>query len=103
LDEFRGANFALGGDSDIISVPNILRKFSPNLVGDSKGTHLIEVCYGVLCPSDYVPKSDQLNAAQSGAQALNVDKQGRFILFDFFFKEMFLFILKSNLISELSY
>ena len=76
LNEYRGANFALGGDSDVISVPNILRNYSPNLVEDSKGTHLIEVCYGVLCPSNYTPTSDQLNAAQSGAQALNIDKQG---------------------------
>lgn len=76
LDEYRGANFAVGGDPDVVSIPNILRKFSPKLVGDSKGTHIIEVCYGILCPSNYIPKLDQLNAAQSGAQALNVDKQG---------------------------
>ncbi|GBB99324.1 hypothetical protein RclHR1_03490006 [Rhizophagus clarus] len=80
LDEYRGANFALGGDPDVISIPNILRKFSPNLVGDSKGTHIIEVCYGILCPSNYIPKSDQLNAAQSGAQALNIDKQVNYLI-----------------------
>ncbi|RIA90854.1 hypothetical protein C1645_711847 [Glomus cerebriforme] len=80
LDEYRGANFAVGGDSDVVSIPNILRKFSPSLVGDSKGTHLIEVCYGVLCPSNYIPNLDQLNAAQSGAQAINIDKQVNYLI-----------------------
>ncbi len=76
FEEYRGANFALGGDSDVVTIPNMFRKFSPELVGDSKGNHSIEVCYGILCPSDYIPEFDQLNAAQSGAQALNIDKQG---------------------------
>jgi phospholipase B1 len=36
----------MGGDEGEITMPNLLRHFSPHLVGASTGDHLVEVCHG---------------------------------------------------------
>ncbi|KAF1770696.1 hypothetical protein GCK72_002517 [Caenorhabditis remanei] len=63
--EFRGASFPIGGDSTIdglITIPNILREFSPKIVGVSHGM-------GADLPDH------QLNVAQTGASTKDLYKQ----------------------------
>ncbi|EGT38024.1 hypothetical protein CAEBREN_02518 [Caenorhabditis brenneri] len=63
--EFRGASFPIGGDSTIdglITIPNILREFSPKIVGVSHGM-------GADLPDH------QLNVAQTGATTKDLYKQ----------------------------
>jgi len=68
LDEFRGQSWSVGGDENAVTVANFIKYFNPSLVGYSTGKHLVELCYGVLCPPyQYRPALDILNAAQSGA------------------------------------
>uniref|UniRef100_A0A8R1EJN9 Uncharacterized protein n=1 Tax=Caenorhabditis japonica TaxID=281687 RepID=A0A8R1EJN9_CAEJA len=65
--EFRGASFPIGGDSTIdglITIPNILREFSPKLVGVSHGM-------GSDLPDH------QLNVAQTGATTKDLVNQAR--------------------------
>ncbi|KAJ3108379.1 hypothetical protein HDU97_001504 [Phlyctochytrium planicorne] len=80
LLEYRGANFATGGDKDSKSVGNLVKQFSPNLKGLSYGNRLFDFCYGPICPArtfllkDNVPVQG-LNAAESGAWVSNYGKQ----------------------------
>uniref|UniRef100_A0A1I7UY98 Lipase_GDSL domain-containing protein n=1 Tax=Caenorhabditis tropicalis TaxID=1561998 RepID=A0A1I7UY98_9PELO len=63
--EFRGASFPIGGDSTIdglITIPNILREFSPKIIGVSHGM-------GADLPDH------QLNVAQTGATTKDLYKQ----------------------------
>ncbi|UMM13294.1 hypothetical protein L5515_001651 [Caenorhabditis briggsae] len=63
--EFRGASFPIGGDSTIdglITIPNILREFSPKIVGVSHGM-------GADLPDH------QLNVAQTGATTKDLYSQ----------------------------
>lgn len=65
--EFRGASFPIGGDSTIdglITIPNILREFSPKLVGVSHGM-------GADLPNH------QLNVAVTGATTEDLPDQAR--------------------------
>lgn len=69
--ENRGVSFAIGGDKDAITLPNIIKRFNPNIIGASIGDHRIELCQGTNClPYQYVPELDRLNAAQSGAMGI---------------------------------
>ncbi|RKO96985.1 hypothetical protein CXG81DRAFT_6035, partial [Caulochytrium protostelioides] len=47
MREWRGANFATGGDPESISVGNIIRRYRPDIRGLSYGNHSWEFCYGV--------------------------------------------------------
>ncbi|CAI4225343.1 unnamed protein product [Auanema sp. JU1783] len=65
--EFRGAAFSIGGDATIdglVTVPNILREFSPLLHGVSHG----------MGSSDQLPEH-QLNLAESGATSTDLVEQ----------------------------
>lgn len=61
--EYRGHSYAIGGDPDAITLPNIFKHYTDN-VGFSTGAHLPLECMGPLCLR---PKSDALNAAMSGS------------------------------------
>lgn len=78
LNQYRGSNFATGGDDDSLSIGNLIKHYSPNIVGLSKGVRAFEICYGPLCPSaffgDNVPVQG-LNAAEAGAWAENFKPQ----------------------------
>lgn len=50
LFENRGISYGAGGDEGAVTVPNFLKKYSPKLKGASVGSHLVEVCYGPICP-----------------------------------------------------
>ncbi|CAB3407241.1 unnamed protein product [Caenorhabditis bovis] len=65
--EFRGASFPIGGDSTIdglVTIPNILREFSPKLVGVSHGM-------GADLPDH------QLNVAKTGATTVDLPRQAK--------------------------
>ncbi|RUS14747.1 LOW QUALITY PROTEIN: hypothetical protein BC938DRAFT_477243, partial [Jimgerdemannia flammicorona] len=92
LNENRGVSYAAGGlkltispnlhfwirtwplqDSGATTLPNFFGHYTSNL-GASVGDHLVEVCFGILCPPyQYHPSRDRLNAAQSGALAHEVE------------------------------
>lgn len=66
----------MGGDPNAITLPNLIKVFSPNVTGASVGDHLFELCYGKLClPFQYYPQNDRLNAAQSGAMVSNIEHE----------------------------
>ena len=50
LFEYRGISYGAGMDDGAITVPNFIKKYSPKLKGGSISQHLVEVCYGPLCP-----------------------------------------------------
>jgi len=70
VEEYRGVSYAVGGDGDAITLPNILGRYS-NVTGPSTG-HRLPVTCGVpgasrMCmPHD---EEDRLNAAISGSTA----------------------------------
>ncbi|KAJ3055276.1 hypothetical protein HK097_011007 [Rhizophlyctis rosea] len=71
--ENRGTSFSMGGDTGVVSVPNLIRQFQPELKGYSTGDHIAEICYGLWCvPFQYWPRQDKLNAAQTGAMVHNL-------------------------------
>ncbi|KAI8929574.1 hypothetical protein BC831DRAFT_274909 [Entophlyctis helioformis] len=66
--ENRGVAFSMGGDDGAITLPNLMSKYRPGLVGASTGDHIAEICYLAIClPFQYWPAQDRFNAAQSGA------------------------------------
>ncbi|CAG8558485.1 11190_t:CDS:2 [Gigaspora margarita] len=84
LHEYRGVSYAMGGDIGAVSIANFFKHYSPELKGASLGYHLVEVCYGVICPpKQYKPEQDQMNAAQSGSLAKNLDYQVEYLLRQF--------------------
>ncbi|RKP26172.1 hypothetical protein SYNPS1DRAFT_28124 [Syncephalis pseudoplumigaleata] len=79
--EFRGVSYAAGGDPGAVTLPNGFRRYQPNLVGASVGDHLVEVCYGPVCPPfQYQPEKDRLNAAQSGVMAQNLKNEVYYLI-----------------------
>jgi hypothetical protein len=46
LNEDRGISFAMGGDANTVTLPNILQYYSYDLIGSSLGSHLISICFG---------------------------------------------------------
>ncbi|KAJ3277740.1 hypothetical protein HDU76_010187 [Blyttiomyces sp. JEL0837] len=79
LYEYRGANFATGGDNDSLSVGAQVRAFNPKLRGLSYGDRVFDFCYGPICAArtlipDNVPVQG-LNAAESGAWVSNWQPQ----------------------------
>lgn len=80
LNEYRGISWAMGGDAGAVSIANMMKKYSPDLVGASLGEHLVNVCYGPLCPNfQYQAKKDQFNAARSGSLAMNLMDQAKYL------------------------
>lgn len=50
LDEYRGVSYGAGGDPGAVTVPNFIKRYSPALKGSSVAEHLVEICYGLICP-----------------------------------------------------
>ncbi|KAI8994736.1 hypothetical protein BDB01DRAFT_714699 [Pilobolus umbonatus] len=77
LNENRGVSFAMGGERGAITLPNIIRYYSPDLYGYSEGNHLITACYGDgFCPrGQHREEIDRFNAALSGSRCSNLDGQ----------------------------
>jgi phospholipase B1 len=73
LNEFRGLSWAIGGDPNATTLATFLRYYTPNIQGASLGEHIVELCYGALCPPfQYRPAEDVLDAAQSGAMVTDL-------------------------------
>jgi phospholipase B1 len=73
LEEIRGNSFSIGANPNVTTLPNLLKYFNPDLIGASVGSHLVEFCYGPLCPPfQYHDKIDVFNGAQSGAMVENL-------------------------------
>ncbi|KXS17783.1 hypothetical protein M427DRAFT_54372 [Gonapodya prolifera JEL478] len=71
--ENRGISYAIGGDSKYLTLPNLISRYNTDLTGPSIGDHLVELCFGPLCPPyQYRPLLDKFNAAQSGALISNI-------------------------------
>ncbi|KAI8875869.1 hypothetical protein K501DRAFT_299157 [Backusella circina FSU 941] len=76
--EFRGNSYAVGADSGAVTLPNFVKKFNPLIRGGSVLSHEASLCYGALCGfplTAYRPLRDNLNGAQSGSLAMNLDIQ----------------------------
>lgn len=68
LGEIRGVSFSIGADPNATTLANFIKHYSPDLIGGSVKEHIVELCYGKLCPPfQYKPAYDVLNSAQSGA------------------------------------
>lgn len=48
LKEARGVSFALGGDYDRVTVPNLIHYYSHDLYGSSVGDQTFTICFGKL-------------------------------------------------------
>jgi phospholipase B1 len=46
LVENRGLSFLMGGDPGELTIPNLMKRFNPLLIGASTGDHAVEVCHG---------------------------------------------------------
>ncbi|PJF16852.1 hypothetical protein PSACC_03346 [Paramicrosporidium saccamoebae] len=84
LQEYRGLSFSIGGDPNAPTIGNFIKHYRPDLVGQSRGNHFIELCYdGVFCAPDelaYRPKQDVFNAALSGAISATLGLETRYLL-----------------------
>lgn len=84
LQEYRGLSFSIGGDPNAPTVANFIRHYEPSLIGQSRGTHFIELCLGgVFCAPDeltYRPNQDMFNAALSGAISRTLGMETRYLL-----------------------
>ncbi|KAI8896079.1 hypothetical protein BC833DRAFT_630742 [Globomyces pollinis-pini] len=73
LYEQRGLSWSMGSDAGTVSIANFIKNYNPNVIGGSVGEHIVNVCYGPLCPPfQYKPDLDRFNAARSGALAANL-------------------------------
>ncbi|KZW03511.1 hypothetical protein EXIGLDRAFT_711213 [Exidia glandulosa HHB12029] len=75
LSEWRGVSFGGGGDNGALTIPNLIKYYSPTLQGGAVGHHGAEACSGVLCPIgpfDWNTTVDQLDGALSGAISSNL-------------------------------
>lgn len=73
LNEYRGLSWDIGGDANATTLANFFQYYNPDVQGASHGFHIVELCYGPLCPPyQYRPAQDVLDAAQSGAMVENL-------------------------------
>jgi len=81
LNEYRGLSWSSGGDPGAVTLANFLKYYNPNIQGASEGSHLAEICYGVVCPPfQYRPAKDVLNSAQSGAMVNDMTHELSYLL-----------------------
>ncbi|KAI9276363.1 hypothetical protein BY458DRAFT_433579 [Sporodiniella umbellata] len=74
--EARGITYGGGGDPGQLTIPNFVKRYSPNVKGGSRSTHLLEYCInGVCLPAQYDFELDQLNAAQSASSSYNIPQE----------------------------
>ena len=72
--EWRGSSWSIGGDdsfSEIITLPNVLAEFNPELTGYSKGFTVWKV------PHILGEPKDDLNVAVTGSHAYDIPRQAR--------------------------
>lgn len=74
-NEYRGLSYSIGGDKDAFTIPNYIKHYQSNVTGYSKGKHIGEYCDADGCMGTYSPEDDQLNAARSGATAMNLNHE----------------------------
>ncbi|CAO3696535.1 unnamed protein product [Rhizopus stolonifer] len=80
LLEARGLTYAAGADPGRITIPNFIKKYSPDVKGGSKSKHVLEYCLDGLCNlNQFKPELDQLNAAQSAAKSNNLPLEIEYI------------------------
>ncbi|KAI9255158.1 hypothetical protein BDA99DRAFT_562429 [Phascolomyces articulosus] len=76
VTEFRGQSWGIGGDDGAITLANFVNHYNSSLEGPSEGSHIATICHGTLCLDMFRnPKVDVLNAALSGAIAMNLDDE----------------------------
>ncbi|KAI7861436.1 hypothetical protein BDF14DRAFT_1869766 [Spinellus fusiger] len=76
LLEYRGKNYAIGGDPAVNSLAGFTRRYQPLLKGYSTGQRFIDRCLDGPCTiKNYRPQVDHLNAAISGAIAKDLQSQ----------------------------
>lgn len=84
LQEYRGLSFCMGGDHRAPTIANFLKHYRPDIIGPSRGAHLIELCLGgVFCAPDelaYHPHQDVFNAALSGAVSGTLGLESKYLL-----------------------
>ncbi|KAI9478661.1 MAG: hypothetical protein EXX96DRAFT_571769 [Benjaminiella poitrasii] len=76
VSEYRGDSYAIGGDTGAITLANFMKRYNMDIKGPSVLSHLASLCTGAECSfplSLYRPLRDNLNAAQSGAMAVNLE------------------------------
>ena len=85
--EFRGMNFATGGDENVFSVAKAVQRYNPSVAGLSSSVTSFEYCFGFQCPAgtDSQPFNSSswgLNAANSGAWVIQKDILNQFRYLD---------------------
>jgi hypothetical protein len=80
--EYRGSVFSIGGDDEMMTIPNFLRNYNPDIVGPSVNVTLpldaVSFDNHILVPWD--PFITHLNGAQSGARIEDVPAQVDYII-----------------------
>jgi phospholipase B1 len=49
ISEYRGNSYAIGGDTNSVTIANFMKKYNPNVKGASVLSHLVSYCSGDLC------------------------------------------------------
>lgn len=49
ISEYRGHSYAIGGDSNAVTIANFVKQYSPDVKGASVLTHLASFCHGTTC------------------------------------------------------
>lgn len=101
LTEYRGNSYAIGGDTNAVTIANFMKRYNPNVKGASVLSHLASFCHGTNCNfplsacksfSIFLsllkfnsrnlvrPLKDNLNAGQSGAIAMNLDYELNYLI-----------------------
>ncbi|KAI7901119.1 SGNH hydrolase-type esterase domain-containing protein [Cokeromyces recurvatus] len=78
--EYRGLSYSIGGDENALTIPNYVKHYQPNVTGYSTDRHIVEYCNAFECVGIYQPHDDQLNAAQSGAIAMNLEHELNYLI-----------------------
>ncbi|KAI9496151.1 hypothetical protein BDB00DRAFT_810723 [Zychaea mexicana] len=79
FSESRGESYAIGGNSDAVTLAKFIQHYSPTVRGASIGSRFPTTpCVDDDCSIlsyEYRPLRDRLNAAISGSMAINLDRQ----------------------------
>ncbi|KAI8087473.1 hypothetical protein BDF21DRAFT_486033 [Thamnidium elegans] len=49
ISEYRGNSYAIGGDTNAVTLANFMKKYNPDVQGASVLSHLASICHGPLC------------------------------------------------------
>ncbi|KAI8147361.1 hypothetical protein BJV82DRAFT_552106 [Fennellomyces sp. T-0311] len=78
--EYRGNSYAIGGNTNAITLAKFFQHYSPLLKGASIGERLATGCTGKILSFKHHPIRDRLNAAISGGTAVDLDKQVDYLI-----------------------